>query len=367
MDKKKLTIILGAACAIVLIVAIALIAAPKDEITPGPNDQQNEVVDNNTPNNGDDISANVPIVNTDEIRKDGEKTVPVILNGKTVGDAKILTKNGIFHVNVKDLNATGAINFEEKDGSFVWETERFIYTIKENSITSFDKDWEKIQAEIDASNAAKIEDGGTVETTDTDDGEKDELGAERTFEMLGYIKHNNETYLVESVITFIGVNSYINDKGVTIVTEAPKETNSTKIEATMAMGELVDMEAEDFTKLGEAFFNGKLDFIVESYGPVNSKIDNDAIKEVLFNAFNNSDNMIYSKKIDNKYIVMCDENVATALMNTMLGSVSKADLYTNVRLVVETDDSGNIEAVYGDSYYIFDGRDIYYYITGNAN
>ena len=135
----------------------------------------------------------------------------------------------------------------------------------------------------------------------------------------------------------------------------------------MAMGELVDMEADDFTELGETLFNSKLECVVESYGPVNSKIDNDAIKEVLFNTLNNSENVIYSKKIDNKYVVMCDGNVATALMNTILGSVSKADLYTNVRLVLETDDSGDIKTVYGDSYYIFDGRDIYYYITGNAN
>lgn len=362
MDKKKLTLILGAACAIVLVVAIVLIASPKDEITPAPNDQQNEVINTNTPNNEDDITANVPVVDTSDIRKDGEKTLPVILNGKNVGEVRVLTQNNAFFVNVKDLGKTD-VKFKEKDGAYVWENERFIYTIKEESLTSFDKDWEKIQAATDAANAEKVADGGVVENTE----EKEELGAERTFEMKGYIEYKGEHYFTESVMTFIGTNSYVNDKAVTVVTETAKDTNSTKIEAALALGDLIDMEAEDFTKLGEAFFNGSLDFVVESYGPVNNKIDNDAVKEVLFNSFNNSDNIIYSKKIDNKYIVMCDENVASALMNTILGSVSKADLYTNVRLVVETDDSGKIKTVYGDSYYIFDGRDIYYYITGNAN
>jgi len=347
MDKKKITIILGAACAIVLVVAIALIAGPKDDIEVTPNDQ-NQVVDTNNPGDSENQeNINGPVIN-DDIRKDGEKTLPIILNGQVAGEAKVLIENGMFNVSVKDINASGAANFEEKDGNWVFDSDDYTYTLKETDIVILNKHWEESK---DASTDGTIT---VVESAETNVG------------MPGYIERNNEVYLTEYMIALFGSGSYVNDKGITIVTSVPSETNSDKIEAALALEGLINMEAEDFTKLGEAFFNANLNFIVESFGPVSSTIDSNAVKEVLFNSFNNSDNIIYSKKIDNKYIVMCDENVASALMNTILGSVSHSDLYANVRLVVETDDTGKITNVYGDSYYIFDGRDIYYYITGNA-
>ena len=354
MNKKTITIILSVCCVAVLVAAIVLIASPGKGNTETPSGNTgNEIVDNSgvTNNEGSQNSGvDMPIL--DGVRKDGKKTIPVVLNGVVKGEVDVVIENSIFKVNVDGLNAAGATNFKTEGDALVWEDTRFIYTIKENSITSFDKDWEKVKAEVDATT-------GDANSSN----EKEEGGAERTFEMPGYKKYDGKYYLDESVITFIGYNSYVNDKGVVIVTEIPKETNSYVVESALALEGLTDMEAADFTMLGEAFFNGKFDFKIESYASINSNIDNDAIKDVLFNSLNNSDNIIYSKKIDNKYIVMCDENVSSALMNVILGTVSEADLYANVRLVIETDDAGKITSVVGDSYYIFDNRDIYYYIT----
>lgn len=351
MEKKKITMILGVACAVVLIVAIALIASPKDDIEVVPNDP-NQVVDTNNPGNSEN-QENIggPVIN-DDIRKDGEKTLPIIFNGQVAGEAKVLIENAMFNVSIKDVNSSGALNFEEKNGNWVLDTDDYTYTLTEEDIVIFNKHWEEQKK--------------AVTDTDADSVTKVEGSAEAHVGMPGYIKRNDKAYLTEHIIVLIGNGSYVNDKGITIITSLPAEDNSSKVEAALALEGLVDMEADDFTKLGEAFFNANLNFTIESFGPVNSTIDSDAIKEVLFNSFNNSSNIIYSKKIDNKYIVMCGENVASALMNTILGSVSHSDLYANVRLVVETDSTGKITSVYGDSYYIFDGRDIYYYITGNA-
>lgn len=359
MKKNKTTIILAVACVAVVLLAVFLLSSSNND-TPNVPDKPNTENVENTPNNttkpDDKVENNGDSTTTEnngtesffKARQDGEKIVPILLDGKKVGTTNLYTKNGTFYVQLKGLNDSKAFNFEkQEDGSLVWDSERWTYTLTENTITSFDKEWEEITKDADKTD------------------ESIELGATRTFNYEAFIYYKDEIYLSETVITFIN-NSFANDKGIHIIKDTTKKTNSSRIETLLQTSEETtkDISEEVLNSIAQDLFENRFVMDVESISGVKENIDNEAIKNVLFNAFSNTDNIIYQNQYNDKqFIIMFDDNTAGSLLNTVMETLSLDDRFANVRTLVELDDEGKIDKIYIDTYYVFDNRDIYYYIT----
>ena len=359
MKKNKTTIILAVACVAVVLLAVFLLSSPNND-TPNVPDKPNTENVGNTPNDttkpDDKVENNGDSTTTEnngteaffKARQDGEKIVPILLDGKKVGTTNLYTKNGTFYVQLKGLNDSKVFNFEkQEDGSLVWDSERWTYTLTENTITSFDKKWEEVTKDADKTD------------------ESIELGATRTFNYQAFIYYKDEIYLSETVITFMN-NSFPNDKGIHIIKDTTKKTNSSRIETLLqTSGETTkDIPEETLNSIAQDLFENRFVMDIESIGGIKENYNNEAIKNILFNAFGNPDNIIYQNQYDEKQaIVMFDENVSSAILQNILDVISVDDTYTNVRALVVLDDEGKIDKIYIDTYYVFDNRDIYYYIT----
>lgn len=355
MDKKKLTIILSACCAVALIVAIFLIAKPKNNSPVISNPNENNP--NTNIENPIKTPENVPGDNkvyVDDVRKDGNQELTLMVDGEDKGLIKTIVKDSTFYIEVEGLNKSGAIDLKIDGENITNVKESTSIVIGANKTTITTKhDEAEGEAEDVADNS--VEENEEVKETES----------VTEYEIVGYIKDTDKYYISEKSLAYI-VNVHVNNKAITINTGAKQEeitANFSKIEDVLRNEELVDFTSSDRTALANKIFDSSFDFKISSFGPVNKEISENDIKDVIFNAFANESNIIYSKKAGNKSIVMFNSSIAKSLMNVILPSVSHKEVYANVRLLIETDDSGKITNIYGDSYYIFDGQDIYYYIT----
>lgn len=368
MKKNKTTIILAVACVAIVLLAVFLLSSPNND-TPNVPDKPNTENVENTPNDTtkpeDKVENNGGSENTENVipnavykeRQDGEKMVPIFHNGVKVGATNLYTHNGSFRVQLKPLNDANVFNFEkQEDGSLVWDGDRLIYTLTENSITIFNKEFE---------NQREDSDNDTINNEVIDESKDAPESATTTINLPAFIYHKDEIYLTESVITLFG-NSFASDKGIHIITTFKQNENSEKIETILQENpdSQIDVKDETLKAIAEDLFNNRFVISVESFSGIKENYDNEAIKNVLFNAFNNPDNIIYQNQYNDKQlIVMFDDNTAGALLNTVMETLAISDRFANVRTLVELDDNRKIDKIYIDSYYTFDNRDIYYYIT----
>lgn len=359
MKKNKTTIILAGACVAVVLLAVFLLSSPdkdKTDVIDKPNTENVETTPTDTSkpedkvdNNGESTNVESDTKNTFyKARQNGEKIVPIFLDGKKVGETNLYTKTGTYYVQLKGLNDSKVFDFkEQEDGSLVWDSERWIYTLTEGTITSHDKQWEEITKDADPEDEAL------------------KLGATRTFEYETFINYKDEIYLSETVISFIR-NSFASDKGIHIIKDNISKTNSSRIETILqTSGETTkDIPTNILNSISKELFEDRFVIDVQSVGGIRENYNNESIQNILFNAFGNPDNIIYQNQYDEKQlIVMFDEDVSSAILQEIMNSIALDEEYTNVRTLVELDDNGKIEKIYIDTYYRFDNRDIYYYIT----
>ena len=348
MNKNtKTALILGGLCAIALIVALVIFIPKNNAPDTPPIDTQGPTqdVENNTEDttNNDELSSNVPIVNP--TRTDGNLKVPMILNGTKVGEINLVVKDAKFNFLIDELEALNVAKFEKQENLYVYKNETSTFKVGPESIVI-----------VTNSSDKKGTDG-----TDADATTKGNEVVENTVEGKGYITIDGKDYLTEDafVCLFYG---YVNNKAASIG-DVEARKNTWDIEDFLRDESKVETSNEDLTTLASKIADLHNAFVVNSTSVVKENISNAEIKDLLSFSLLGDGNVINSFKKDNKILVIFDNNVASAIMNSIIGSVSEHDLYTNIRVLVTRDEEGKITSLQADTYYLFDARDIYYYIT----
>lgn len=345
----KIALILGGLCAVALIVAL-VIFIPKNNTPDNPPDNVQDTtqnVENNTGDatNNDELSSNVPIINP--TRTDGNTKVPMILNGTKVGEINLIVKDAKFNFPIDELESLNVAKFEKQDNLYIYENETSTFKVGPENIVIITKP------------SDKNSDGANADGTNADADKKESV--ENTFEAKGYITIDGKDYLTEDafVCLFYG---YVNNKAASIG-DVEARKNTWDIEDFLRDESKVEASKEDLTSLADKIADLQNAFIVNSTSTVKENITSSEIKDLLSFSLLGEGNVISSFKKDNKILVIYDNNVASAIMNSVLGSISEHDLYTNIRVLVTLDEEGKINALQADTYYLFDSRDIYYYIT----
>lgn len=345
MKNKNIVIILCLFLAIAIAGAVFVFNKPAKTEKPDINNNQQTNIQENIK---EEIKSNVPVV--DEERVPGDKTLPVIIDGVSIGEADIMIKDATFYTSLDSLNKLGVTDFKKNGDTFVWETEDSIYTISEKSVIFYDKLYDIHKADLEE------------EAKNNPDGN---YGQEREFDVKAYEEINGTDYLTEEGFSFLFIG-YINNKGISINNNIDAQ-NSSYIEMFIRANNGIDLTDAEITSLADAIGDIKGKFEVSSDGEVRKNISNDEIIDIFANSIQNEENVLYAKKYENKAVVMFNDKVASALMNTILGSVSSDDIYVNVRVYFELDNNGKINDLRADTYYLFDSREIYYYITLKNN
>lgn len=345
MKNKNIVIILCLFLAIAIAGAVFVFNKPAKPEKPGNNNNQQTSIQENIK---EEIKSDVPVV--DEERVPGNKTLPVIVDGVSIGEADIVIKNATFYTSIDSLNNLGVTDFKKNGDTFVWETEDSIYTISEKSVIFYDKLYDIHKADLEE------------EAKNNPDGN---YGQERKFDIEGYKEINGKYYLAEESFSFLFIG-YINNKGISINNNIDAQ-NSSYIETFIRTNNGIDLTDEEITSLADAIGDIKGEFTVSGDGEVRKDVLNDEIIDIFANSIQNEENVLYAKKYGNEAVVMFNDKVASAIMNAILGSISSDDIYVNVRVYFALDDDGKINDLRADTYYLFDSREIYYYITLKNN
>lgn len=328
MKNNKILIGLSLLCLILIIVAIVIVVGgkPKGKLATKPTEKPTSV--------SKDIDTKIEI---DEIRADGEKQIPLIINSKEVGKIDVIIEDKIFYVDIKPLIDNNTINGTIGE-TISLETKYAKISLTDNTVTIIG-----IEDKEDAHEEDLIP--KTIETKKTT------------------INKNDKTYISEEIIKMLG-QFIITDKSIAITTEIEKENNSKIIESILFNPEIKDLTDDEVTTIQEYLENNKINFDISVVGnsPVNSNISANEFINTLIDGIV-AGNIIYKGKISNSNVLIFNNVSATAIMNSISNSVSSTDNYTNIRLAMNLDEKGNIVKIFADTYTSFDNHDIYTYIT----
>jgi hypothetical protein len=333
LKANKNIAILSILCVLVILIAVIVMKPNKSENIVS--DEQSKIEEtNNEKNNSEDESNDIQTI--EELRVDGEKEVPLIINAKQVSNIKTLTKDKVIYVDLKSLIDNKAITGSIGD-KILLENDFSVIEVKENEVIITQKEENSEQTKDD-----------------------DEIKPE-SIEITGFIKDNKKVYLSEEVLKRLSLTT-ISDKSVSIVNEEVT-TNKEKIEEILFNNELIKLSNEDFNKIYDYLVSNKDNYVISVSGDNPTKKANASeIVEIIANGINNN-YMLYSGKTENSYIVILDETVANPIMNLIVRDIHQSEHYANIRLLVKVDEQNNISEIIADTYTTFDNNDIYTFIT----